>query len=260
MKKLNFYYSYKYGIGNYLRGKKICKYFFLKNIKINLKKFNSKQVLEEKSIYDLHPNDLLQLKNKEIFNSFVINSFNNEIIDNCINILPQPSINFSNNLKNIFKGEKYIVSGIDTIREKKKIFSYDLYLFLGMDKKILKNTKKIFNKLKLKGLKIFSPGINSNYFEGEKFIRNILSCKAHVISGGLTRYDLISLGINYNYIGINSRQNNINKICEKFYKYGNCLGTINKYNLDKIKFLKRKSKIKFNGEANIYKLYVKKFL
>jgi hypothetical protein len=260
MKELNFYYSYKYGKGNYLRGKKICKYFLLKDIKINLKKFNSEKILKEKNIYDLHPNDLLQLKNKKIFNSLIINSFNNEIIQKCINILPQPSINFNNNLENTFKGQKYLVTGIDTIRKKKITILYDLYLFLGMDKNILKKTKKIFDKLKSKGFKIFSPGINNNYFEGEKFIKNILSCKQHIISGGLTRYDLMSLGVNYNYIGINSRQNNINKICEKLYKYGNCLGTINKYNLEKIKFLKKKSKIKFNGEVNTYKLYVKKFL
>ena len=129
-----------------------------------------------------------------------------------------------------------------------------------MDKNILKKTKEIFDKLKSKNFKIFSPGINKDYYQGVKFIKNILSCKQHIISGGLTRYDLMSLGINYNYIGINKRQNDINKICEKFYKYGNCLGTINRYNIEKIEFFKRKRKIKFKGEMNIYNLYVNKIL
>ena len=118
----------------------------------------------------------------------------------------------------------------------------------------------IFDQLKSKGLKIFSPGINVDYREDKKFIKNILSCKQHIISGGLTRYDLMTLGINYNYIGINKKQNNLNKMFEKLYKFGNCLGTIDKYNLEKIKFFKRRKKIKFNGEMNIYNLYVDKIL
>jgi len=64
MKEINFFYSYRYGSGNYLRGKKIFKYFLENNIKINLKKFNVKNKAEEKNIYDLHPNDLLKLKQK----------------------------------------------------------------------------------------------------------------------------------------------------------------------------------------------------
>lgn len=255
---INFYYSSNFGKGNFERVKKISNYFKKKKIKSSIKKFKINLRYSNYSIFDLHPSDMKKLSKLNLKEGIIINSFNFNPIKNLINIFPGPYKNSSNKL--LYYGHKYIVKSKNIfipIGIKKK---YDLFIYLSSKKRDLIKVKTILSSTTLKTNKIIAPCVNSKLLSNRSFIKKILQSEKHLISGGLTRYDLMSLGINYNVVSLDKNQHKINLTTKKMFGYGNNIGVISKYNLKKIKKLNKKKKLIFNGERNIFKIYNKNLL
>ena len=190
-------------------------------------------------------------------NGLIINSFDKKKIRNFINIFPGPH-KYKKKL-NCYYGKKFIVNSIKKNKKNYINKKYDFFVYLSSQTKYLKITKQIIKNKIFEGKKIYAPLVNTGIKSQYLFQKSISLSKNFLISGGLTRYDLMAQGKNFNILNLDSTQKKINNSIKKIFGYGNSIGELKKFNINKLKVLNDRKKINLDGEMHIYRIYCKFF-